>query len=60
MIEKILPNEETQYYNEFNDKINKLRENLLFKQKESIARQQESLKALQWKDLRRRDLEKNM
>lgn len=60
MIDKILPGEEARFYAAFDDKINKMRTNLVAKQKENCALQEESLKAIQWKDRRRRELETAM
>lgn len=60
MIDKILPKEEEDYYKNCDRKIETMRENLRRKQSDNIAKQEESLKALQWKDLRRRELEKSM
>jgi len=60
MIDKILPGEEARFYANFDSKINKMRTNLQSKQVENCARQEESLKAIQWKDRRRRELESSM
>lgn len=60
MIDKILPAEEARFYANFDAKINKMRTKLLKTQQDSCARQEESLKAVQWKDKRRRELEKSI
>ena len=60
MIDKILPTEEASFYAAFDQRIEKMRSSLESKQTENCARQEESLKAVQWKDRRRRELEQSM
>ena len=60
MIDKILPKEEEDYYKSCDRKIEQMREKLHAKQEDNVAKQEESLKAIQWKDVRKRELEKNM
>jgi len=57
MIDKILPKEKNDFYKSFDNRIDKMRSSLKSQQNEHLARQEESLKAIQWKDMRRRENE---
>jgi succinate dehydrogenase/fumarate reductase flavoprotein subunit len=60
MIDKILPNEEKRNKLEFEQKIESMRRKLSESQREDIARLEEKLKSIMWKDCRRREHELHM
>ena len=60
MIDRILPKAEKRFYAEFDNKMEAKRESLRAAQREDIARLEEKLKGLQWKDRRRREKEASL
>lgn len=60
MIDKLLPIEEKRFYDNFDASIRRQREKLAETQAFEDNRFEEKLKAIEWKEIRRRERESNM
>lgn len=60
MIERILPKEESQFQSHFEQQMQSMRDKLYKQQQDDLARLEEKLKAVEWTDIRRRQMELDM